>query len=141
MSASRRAGRPSGAFSVVSAEHGSTTLEFALIAPILLGLVLASIEAGRFVWFHAALDYALADTARRASLDPSLRQDRSTLAALLSRRLEALGAPPLDVEARLVLEPAPCGERLTVHVPYRPALHELWPATPQLTSTACLSVA
>ena len=56
------------------AEHGSLTVEFVLLAPLLIVLMLFLVLAGRVVEAHGQVDGAARDAARAASLARSLGQ-------------------------------------------------------------------
>ena len=49
-------------------EHGSMTLEFVLLAPVLIGLMFLLLLAGRVVEAHGQVDGAARDAARAASV-------------------------------------------------------------------------
>lgn len=56
------------------AEHGSMTVEFVLLAPLLIVLMLFLLFAGRVVEAHGQVDGAARDAARAASIARSLGQ-------------------------------------------------------------------
>ena len=56
------------------AERGSMTVEFVLLAPLLIGLMLFLFFAGRVVEAHGQVDGAARDAARAASIARSLGQ-------------------------------------------------------------------
>ncbi len=66
-------------------DHGSTTLEFALIFPALAGILFGIIDGGRFISARATLSQAAAQGARAACLSTTTGQaminDAVTLAA------------------------------------------------------------
>jgi Flp pilus assembly protein TadG len=56
------------------AERGSMTVEFVVLAPLLIGLMLFLLFAGRVVEAHGQVDGAARDAARAASIARSLGQ-------------------------------------------------------------------
>jgi Flp pilus assembly protein TadG len=48
------------------AEEGATAVEFALVAPVLIGLIMGLVELGRLAWTFHALQHAVQETARHA---------------------------------------------------------------------------
>jgi hypothetical protein len=127
-----------GSRSLISSEDGATALEFAFVAPILLALLLASVEAGRFIWMDAALDHAMRSAARCTDLDPGGCTSDS-LGARIDERLAELGVPGLAGEGELLLEKEACGTRVTLAVRYPPLVGGLWPSLPWLSADACLA--
>jgi len=51
------------------ASDGATALEFAIVAPVLLMLLLGIMEAGRALWTQNALNFAVEQAARCAAID------------------------------------------------------------------------
>ena len=121
-----------------SSERGATALEFALLAPVLFLLLFAGLEAGRLLFVSAAFRSAVADAARCAALgDPACRTEAG-IAAHAEQRLAALAAPmPVPHEA-VEVAPAPCGQRISVRLAYRPLLLPV-PAAPPLAAEACVA--
>ena len=66
---------------IVSDERGATAVETALILPAFLLVVFGIIEFGRGVWVQAALQYAVSQAARCASLQSSSCTDVPSYAA------------------------------------------------------------
>jgi Flp pilus assembly pilin Flp len=62
-------------------ERGAAAVEFAIIFPILLLLVLGLIEVGRAIWTQTTLDYAVQAAARCVAISPKLCLDVPTYAA------------------------------------------------------------
>lgn len=56
---------------LISSSAGNTAIEFALTAPALFLFVLGIIAFGRALWLQNALDYAVAEAARCASVNPT----------------------------------------------------------------------
>ena len=51
------------------ASDGATAVEFAIVAPVLLMLLLGIMEAGRALWTQNALNFAVEQAARCAAID------------------------------------------------------------------------
>lgn len=118
--------------------RGATAVEFALIAPILLSLLLGAVEAGRFIWIDAALDHAMREAARCASLDPE-GCTTATMVARIDDHLTRLGIPVQAGQADLSLAKEPCGTRVSLALPYPPLVSGLWPSPPMLSADACIA--
>jgi Flp pilus assembly protein TadG len=59
---------------LLSDDRGSTTVEFALIFPALVGILFAVIDGGRFIGTRAMLSQAAANGARTACLSTTTNQ-------------------------------------------------------------------
>lgn len=119
---------------LVTDRRGTTAVEFALVAPLLLALLLGVVELGRLIWLDAVLDHALARAARCAA--PSAAVCADELDARLEAGLARLGVsgPAAHVERR----PAPCGTEVEARLFYPALVPDLWPELPQLAARACL---
>lgn len=84
-------------------QHGSATLELALLTPILVGFVLLMVALGRMAQTRADVDAAARDAARAASLErsPDAARDAAAGAANASLRSGSVGCRSLNVEVDL----------------------------------------
>jgi Flp pilus assembly protein TadG len=80
------------------AERGSMTVEFVLLAPLLIGLMLFLFFAGRVVEAHGQVDGAARDAARAASIARSLGQADADAQAAVNADIHSAqcGAPAVD---------------------------------------------
>lgn len=113
-------------------DGGQATVEFALLLPLVLLLLMAVVQAGLLVRDQVAVVHAAREAARAASVDPDPRR------ALFAGRRVIEGA---DVE---VVERGPVGDPVEVRVSYRaptdvPLVGALVPE-PVLTATAVMRV-
>lgn len=74
--------RPNG---LLSCRRGAALTEFALFAPVLIFLMLGTIELGRLFWMRASLQFAAEDSARLALAAPDVTD--AQLAAVVGHRL------------------------------------------------------
>ncbi|HEX8534700.1 MAG TPA: TadE/TadG family type IV pilus assembly protein [Allosphingosinicella sp.] len=79
-------------------ESGSSAVEFALVAPAFLALVLGIANLGIFFFAHAGLKSAVAEGARYASISP--KPDNDLIAARITDR--RFGLNPADITAPTV---------------------------------------
>jgi Flp pilus assembly protein TadG len=122
-------------------ERGATAIEFALVAPLLFALLFSGMEAGRYLWFAAALDHAVGDAARCAGLAGDLCAGEGAVASAIAETLHRLGVT-LDVpEAAIDSSTAPCGTLLVVEQAYPSIVPGLSPALPHLRASACITSA
>ena len=117
-----------------SATRGVAAVEFALILPILLLLMLGLIEFGRAVWTQSSLDFAVQAVARCVAIDTN------TCGTYVQIKQFALskGLPP-DAEL-----PQPsrqsCGFKVTATLPYDFLVPDILPYSTTLSATACFPV-
>lgn len=57
---------------------GSTAVEFALVAPLLLSVIVGSMQLSRFYFVRTAMNNALDETARYATLSPQVSDSQIT---------------------------------------------------------------
>ena len=95
-------------------ERGAVAIEFAIVAPLLILLIVAIGEFGFALNQHQGLQAAAREGARLGSVDTS------TVAEVQARVTTALDGVPLDNPAVTVVSPGPCinrhGEQITVTV-------------------------
>jgi Flp pilus assembly pilin Flp len=98
----------------ISAEKGAIAIEFALIAPLLLLILLGIVEFGFALNQQQGLQAAAREGARLASVDTS------TVAEVEARVTAALKGVTLDNSPVVLVLPGPCinrhGEQVTVTV-------------------------
>jgi Flp pilus assembly protein TadG len=83
--------------------RGTTAIEFALVAPLLLLIMAGAADYGRWLWLRASLDHAVAGAARCAAVNPRLCGGRAEIIG--HARAAAAGTRG----ARFVVRDAPCG--------------------------------
>lgn len=115
---------------------GTTAVEFALVAPLLLALLVGALEAGRLLWFGAALGFAVDRAARCAELAPDCGTE-GAIRAEMEAALASLAVPVAAGAGELVLAPEPCGTRIEAHLAYPPLVPGLVPLAPTLSAHAC----
>src|SRR5689334_473900 len=81
--------------SLVSArdESGTSAVQFALIAPAMLMMVIGSMQVGRVMWVAGALNYAVGEAARCASVTPSVCGTATQIATYASGKVPGNIAP------------------------------------------------
>jgi Flp pilus assembly protein TadG len=89
----RQPGRLAGRWP--SVQRGSMTVEFVLVAPLLLLLMLFLVLAGRVVEAHGQVDGAARDAARAASIARSPGEAQAAADQAVSADVSGLCAPPV----------------------------------------------
>jgi Flp pilus assembly protein TadG len=100
-------------------QGGATIVEFALIAPPLLILLLGIMEAGRALWTQNALNYAVEQAARCASIDANNCGTATQVAAYAANVAGAdFGATAFAVSTSACGHVVDASYPLTLHIPF-----------------------
>lgn len=60
------------AIKLIRSKNGATAVEFAIIAPVFLIMLLATVEVGRAMWIKSTMQLAVEETARYALVNTSV---------------------------------------------------------------------
>lgn len=114
--------------------RGATALEFALIAPPLLMLLIGTMDVGRLLWTRAALHDAVARAARCVAVTPEICGNPHEIGAFVrySATISALG----DVE--FSLQHGFCGIQVRARLGYHALVPFFGLLAPELEATACV---
>ena len=118
---------------LVRSNHGSTAIEFALIAPALLFVMMGGLEFGRLMWTRSALSYAAEAAARCAAVTPGTC---TTAAEIESYAANSIGISSIASSA-FTATTASCGHLVTASRAYQFVASGLFPYSPTLTAQAC----
>jgi Flp pilus assembly protein TadG len=114
--------------------RGTTAIEFGLIAPTLFLLLLGCMEFGRMLWTEDALNFAVQEAARCASVTPSTCGSSSQIATYAANQISTNYVPASAFTATT----AACGHKVTASFVYPFVFTGLFPNTVTLTAFACL---
>lgn len=119
-----------------SHDRGAVALEYAIILPVLLLMILGALDAGRVMWLQVTLERAVEAAARCAAINEttcgSTAQVQNYAAA------QAYGAT-MGASA-FVAASASCGTRVTGTVPFTFAIPWVMRRKITLSATACYPV-
>jgi Flp pilus assembly protein TadG len=76
--------------------HGGSTVEFGVVLPILVTLLLGVFEFGRLFWSWSTIQYATEEAGRYAMLNPAASE--SAISDFLKGRLTGISASTVDVQ-------------------------------------------
>jgi Flp pilus assembly pilin Flp len=110
---------------------GATAVEFALIAPVLILLIVGIFYVCAALFIAGSMTYAVEEGARCASVKTSVCPDASATIAYSQSRYFALGAVPAFTFAA-----APCGNAVSASIQYVMNLG-LTSITVPINATAC----
>lgn len=74
-------------------EQGSNAVEFALVAPLLIGLLFGIFEFGQAVWTQGILDYAVEQASRCASINTTTCNSSSAIETYAAQQTTPLSLP------------------------------------------------
>jgi hypothetical protein len=94
----------------ISGRQGAAVLEFALVAPALLLLILGVVYFGILVWVNASMQYAAEDAARCARVRTDICADATAIATYAQGRYFGIGHPVFEY-AKVA-----CGNRVTATI-------------------------
>jgi Flp pilus assembly protein TadG len=113
--------------------RGGVAVEIALLLPTLMLALLGTMEFGRMAWTQAALTYAVQETARCASVRPTLCGTAALAQTFAAQRVAALG---IQASAFTVTNPA-CGWQVRGEVTHGFILYALVPTAPKIAAQVC----
>ena len=115
------------------ARHGTTAVEFALVAPVLFLIIFGGVEFGYLLWTQSALHFAVQEAARCASVTPSTCGTANQIATYAASETTGLN---ISSGAFTVTTPS-CGHKVSASYNYTFIATGLLPFTPTLTAQAC----
>jgi Flp pilus assembly protein TadG len=113
--------------------RGNVGVEFALVAPALCMVIYGAMEFGRMAWTQSALNFAVEEAARCASVTPSVCGTSSQIATYAANEI-APGYVPASAFSGTT---AACGHQVTASFNYPFVATGLFSMTPTLSATAC----
>lgn len=114
--------------------RGTTAIEFALIAPTLFLMLFGCMEFGRMVWTEGALNFAVQEAARCASVTPSTCGTASQITTYAANEI----SPNYIPATAFTSTTANCGHQVNASFVYPFVMINLFPSTVTLTAMACL---
>jgi Flp pilus assembly protein TadG len=113
--------------------RGSVGVEFALVAPALCMVIYGAMEFGRMAWTQSALNFAVEEAARCASVTPSVCGTSTQIATYAASEI----APGYVPASAFTGTTAACGHQVTASFAYPFVATGLFSMTPTLSATAC----
>jgi Flp pilus assembly protein TadG len=121
--------------SLLRRRDGATAVEMALILPLLMLLVLGTMELGDMAWTQAALEFAVQEAARCAVVRPDLCGSPSQTANSAAQRVVGRTVPA----TAFTVTTAACGTQVRAQLAYRFRFIPIAPSAPTLTAQVCRS--
>ena len=124
-------------------ESGANAVEFALVAPLLIGLLFGIFEFGQAIWTQGVLEYAVEQAARCASINTTTCGSSAAIKTYASQQTS-----PLNLAASVFSASTPtCGNQVTASYVFSfvgtlPLINStaLFPTSVTLTSSSCYPI-
>lgn len=113
--------------------RGLVTLEFAVVAPAFLTLLLGTFEFGRALWMQVSLRYAVQLAARCISVNTTLCGSASSTASYAASQVIGMTVPSTDFT---VTTPS-CGNQVAASVPFTFVVARMFSYSITLTASSC----
>jgi len=117
-------------------EAGAALVEYALVLPALLALVLGLMQLGGMAWTQEALNYAVQEAARCAVVRPDLCGTPGAIQQYAASQALGLSVAPETFTVNLV-SPDNCGVDVRADVPYDFIVSPFNTSPVRLTADAC----
>jgi len=115
------------------ADAGSSAVEFAMVAPILILMLFGVFEFGRALWTQSMLDFAVEQASRCATINTTTCGSPSAIATYASQQTSPLNLPAATFTAS---SPA-CGNQVRASYAFTFITPQLFPYSITLTSQSC----
>ena len=114
--------------------RGASAVEFVLVAPALLLFLFGIIETGRVLWFQNALNYAVQEAARCASVNPTICGTTAAVQGFAATR-SSVSFPP----AIFTPTTQTCGNQVSASYPASLTIPFI-PRSLTLSATSCFPI-
>jgi Flp pilus assembly protein TadG len=118
---------------LVNCTGGATAVEAAFILPILLMSLLGVLEMGRLGWTQSALNFAVLEAARCASLNSTACGNANATKLFAAKKATGTNVPA----SAFAVTTEPCGRQVRARFEYRLILYPIFRTNPTLTAQAC----
>lgn len=115
------------------ARQGAAAVETAFVLPLAILMLFGLVETGRLVWTQAALDYAVQEAARCASVRPGQCGADADVAKYAADKVSALRVPA----SAFATDRIACGVQVTATYDFKLLVPNILPSAPTLTAQAC----
>lgn len=114
-------------------DDGNTAVEFALVFPAFILMMMGTIETGRAIWTQSLLNYAVQSAARCGAVNTSVCSSNSATVTYAVQNSSPLTIPSTDFT---VSSPS-CGNQVSVALPFTTIVPQLLPFNVTLSAQAC----
>lgn len=121
-------------FRFARARDGNTVIEFAIIAPAFLLLLLGTMEFARLLWTQSTLQQAVEAAARCASVNTSTCDNQSDTQTYAANQTYGL---TVSSNVFTVTLNTACGNLVSASMPFNFVVSGLFPWTPTVKAQSC----
>jgi Flp pilus assembly protein TadG len=114
-------------------DEGSSAVEFAMVAPVLIVMLFGVLEFGRALWTQSMLDFAVEQASRCATINTTTCGSASAIATYAESQTAPLNLPAATFTATT---PA-CGNQVRASYAFSFITPRLFPYSITLTSQSC----
>ena len=118
---------------MVTREDGNTAVEFALVFPVFILMVIGIFETGRALWTQSLLNYAVQAAARCGAVDTTTCSSSTSTVSYAVQNSSPLTIPNGDFNASTQA----CGNQVSVSYPFTTVVPQLLPFDVTLSAQAC----
>lgn len=118
---------------MITREDGSSAVEFALVFPAFILMVVGTFETGRALWTQSLLNYAVQTAARCGAVDTTNCGSSTATVTYAVQNSAPLTIPSHDFT---VTSPS-CGNQVAVAYPFTTVVPQLLPFNVTLSAQAC----
>ena len=115
------------------AKSGTTAIEFGLLAPVFLLMLLGLVEFGRLLWTQSTLQEAVEAASRCASVTPTVCSTPSAIESYAASQAFGL---PVSASA-FTATSASCGYEVSASLPFDFVASSLFPQSMTVTAYSC----
>lgn len=131
-----------GILAWIADKRGATVVEFALVAPVLLGFVMLLIEGGRMEWTRQAIQEVAVNTARCMAVGRSECASNAEVIQYARQRGSdwgvSLSAATITPSVNQTCNAVAGMRRVDINLPYQTVVGAMFPGVPrQLQASAC----
>ena len=116
-----------------AADRGTSAVEFAVVAPVFILMLLGIFEFGRALWTLASLQYAVQQAARCVSINKTTCDNSSDTASYAASSVLGMTVPAADFTAST----PSCGNQVAASVPFTFIVSGLFSYSITLTASSC----
>jgi Flp pilus assembly protein TadG len=118
---------------MMTKDEGNTAVEFALVFPVFILMVIGIFETGRALWTQSLLNYAVQAAARCGAVDTSTCASSTDTVSYAVQNSSPLTIPNADFTASTQA----CGNHVSVSYPFTTIVPQLLPFDVTISAQAC----
>jgi Flp pilus assembly protein TadG len=118
---------------LITRDGGNTAVEFALVFPVFILMVIGVFETGRALWTQSLLNYAVQSAARCGAVDTSTCSSSTAMITYAVQNSSPLTIPNAD----FTVTTQACGNQVAVAFPFTTVVPQMLPFDVTISAQAC----